>query len=57
MVDNFPSTEMMVDELKEWDKKYFIHPTTSPKVHAKEGPPIIFKEGKGVKVQDIYGNE
>lgn len=41
MAENLPSTEVMVDELKEWDKKYFIHPTTSPRIHAKERPPII----------------
>lgn len=52
MAENLPSTEMMVDELKEWDKKYFIHPTTSPGIHVKEGLPIIFKEGRGE--QSLY---
>lgn len=52
MAENLPSTEVMVDELKEWDKKYFIHPVTSPRIHAKERPPIIFKEGRGE--QSLY---
>ncbi|WP_153014974.1 hypothetical protein [Heyndrickxia coagulans] len=41
MAEKIPATEVMVAELKEWDKKYFIHPVTSPRIHAKERPPII----------------
>ena len=52
MAENLHSTEVMVDELKEWDKKYFIHPTTSLGIHVKEGLPIIFKEGRGE--QSLY---
>ncbi len=43
-------------KLSELDKAYFLHPTTSPKYHAENGPKVIFTEGKGVFVKDTLGD-
>ncbi|MFC7393174.1 aspartate aminotransferase family protein [Scopulibacillus cellulosilyticus] len=45
-----------VDELKELDKKYYLHPTTVPKAFIENGPKIIFSEGNGIRVKDINGD-
>ncbi|GAA0428306.1 aspartate aminotransferase family protein [Lentibacillus halophilus] len=43
------------DELVELDKRHFIHPTSSPKAAAEEGPGIIFSEGNGIYVNNMEG--
>lgn len=48
--------QLTAQELAELDKKYYLHPTTSPKIHAEQGPKIQFSEGKGVFVKDMDGN-
>ena len=45
----------VVQELKEWDQKYFIHPTSSLSQQQAEGPRFIFTEGKGIYLTDISG--
>lgn len=45
-----------IKNLVELDRKHFLHPTTIPKIHAEQGPKIIFSEGKGIYVKDVYGD-
>lgn len=45
-----------INNLVELDKKHFLHPTTIPKKHAEQGPKIIFSEGNGIYVKDVYGD-
>lgn len=45
-----------IDELIQWDKRYYLHPTSSIQQHQKNGPTLIIKEGKGVYLTDVYGN-
>ncbi|MBU8877516.1 aspartate aminotransferase family protein [Bacillus sp. FJAT-29790] len=45
-----------IDHLVELDRKHFLHPTTIPKIHAEQGPKIIFSEGNGIYVKDVYGD-
>ncbi|MBB6454710.1 putrescine aminotransferase [Salirhabdus euzebyi] len=56
MAENLSTKQLSVQELAELDKKYFLHPTTAPKVHAEQGPKIMFSEGKGIYVKDMDGN-
>lgn len=49
-------TNNTVQQLVEWDKKYFLHPTTVPKKHVEKGPRLIFAEGNGIYVKDINGD-
>lgn len=46
-----------ISELTELDKRHYIHPTTIPKLHAENGPKLTFKEGNGIFVKDIHGDE
>lgn len=48
--------KIKIDELVELDKKHFLHPTTNPKAHADFGSKIIFSEGKGIRLKDVYGD-
>lgn len=43
------------DQLKELDKKYFLHPTSSIKQHQELGPKVIFIEGDGIYLIDSNG--
>ncbi|MFD1706426.1 aspartate aminotransferase family protein [Siminovitchia sediminis] len=43
--------------LAEWDKKHFLHPTSSIKQQQEEGPALIFTEGKGIYLKDTEGKE
>lgn len=43
--------------LEEWDKKYFIHPTSSLQQQQREGPSFVFERGEGIYLQDIHGNK
>jgi putrescine---pyruvate transaminase len=49
--------ESVVQELMELDKKHFLHPTTVPKIHAEQGPKIIFEKGEGIYVMDVHGDK
>ncbi len=42
-------------ELKELDKKHFLHPTSSIKDQQENGPAFIFTKGEGVYLEDISG--
>ncbi|MDQ0337806.1 putrescine aminotransferase [Caldalkalibacillus uzonensis] len=55
MTDQFSLKQTIYQELVEWDKKYFLHPTTVPKTHVEQGPKLIFSEGNGIYVTDIRG--
>ncbi|WP_458415089.1 aspartate aminotransferase family protein [Schinkia sp. CFF1] len=43
------------DQLQEWDKKYFLHPTSSVKEQQEFGPAFIFTKGKGIYLEDHKG--
>lgn len=46
-----------IGQLKELDKKYYLHPTSSVKQQQQNGPVVIFKEGNGIYLTDIEGNQ
>lgn len=46
-----------IGELIEWDKKHFIHPTSSISQQQENGPSFIFTEGKGIYLTDITGKK
>ncbi|MFD1707899.1 aspartate aminotransferase family protein [Siminovitchia sediminis] len=50
---------LQVDDhkLAEWDKKHFLHPTSSIKQQQEEGPALIFTEGEGIYLKDIHGKK
>ncbi|MBO0587862.1 aspartate aminotransferase family protein [Sporosarcina sp. E16_8] len=43
-------------ELIEWDKKHFIHPTSSIKEQQENGPKLIIEKGNGIYLTDSDGN-
>ncbi|PTX53703.1 adenosylmethionine-8-amino-7-oxononanoate aminotransferase [Melghirimyces profundicolus] len=49
------SLQSQVEELKALDQKHYLHPATSPKKHAEQGPKIIFSGGNGITVRDPNG--
>ncbi|MBP1995396.1 aminotransferase family protein [Paenibacillus eucommiae] len=44
-----------IEELKQLDRKHYLHPTSSLKQHQKDGPAQIFVEGKGIYLTNING--
>ncbi|MFJ7639896.1 aspartate aminotransferase family protein [Peribacillus sp. NPDC097225] len=44
-----------IQQLIDWDKKHFIHPTTAIEQQQQDGPSFIFTEGKGIYLTDIMG--
>ena len=44
-----------IQQLIDWDKKHFIHPTTAIEQQQQDGPSFIFTEGKGIYLTDITG--
>lgn len=44
-------------ELKELDKKHFIHPTSSLKQQQESGPAAIFSKGDGIYLEDMHGKK
>lgn len=51
------TAEISVEELRELDKKHFLHPTTPIKEQQVEGPELIFESGKGICITDVNGDE
>lgn len=51
------ATENLVEQLKGWDRKHFMHPTSSIKAHQENGPASIMVKGSGVYLTDIDGKE
>ncbi|WNS74958.1 aspartate aminotransferase family protein [Bacillus sp. DTU_2020_1000418_1_SI_GHA_SEK_038] len=45
-----------IQELMDFDKKHFLHPTSPIKQQQDQGPSFIFTEGKGVHLHDMAGN-
>jgi putrescine---pyruvate transaminase len=45
-----------VQQLEELDKKHFLHPTSPIKQQQESGPSFIFKEGRGIYLEDYKGN-
>lgn len=43
------------DQLIEWDKKHFLHPTSSIKQQQSQGASFVFTEGKGIYLKDLDG--
>lgn len=48
--------KLNIEELRELDKKHFLHPSSSVKQHQEEGPAVIFTEGSGIYLKDVHGN-
>lgn len=44
-----------IQQLINWDKKHFIHPTTAIEQQQANGPSFIFTEGNGIYLTDITG--
>jgi putrescine---pyruvate transaminase len=44
-----------IRELEELDKNHFLHPTSSIQQQQDAGPSFIFKEGRGVYLEDVKG--
>ncbi|MGY4691474.1 aminotransferase family protein [Salibacterium sp. K-3] len=43
------------NQLKEWDKKHFLHPTSPLRAQQENGPAHVFTEGKGIYLTDVDG--
>ncbi|WP_145523960.1 aspartate aminotransferase family protein [Virgibacillus sp. SK37] len=52
---NIQTTTDKTARLVEWDKKHYIHPTTSAKAQATDGSPLIFSSGNGVYATSTDG--
>lgn len=50
-------SEEQIHQLREWDRKHYLHPSSSMKQHQSNGPSVIFTEGKGIYLKDIHGNQ
>ncbi|MGM8364519.1 aminotransferase family protein [Virgibacillus sp. W0181] len=50
-------TNLSKEQLMELDKKHFLHPTSNIKQQQEDGPPIIFKKGEGIYLEDIDGKK
>ncbi len=46
-----------MDNLIEWDRNHFIHPTSSIKEQQKNGPKVIFEKGEGIYLTDVNGKK
>lgn len=44
------------EQLAEWDKKHFIHPTSSIQDQQANGPKLIIEKGEGIYLTDIKGD-
>ena len=51
------TNEKLKQELKELDKKHFIHPTSNMKQLQENGPSFIFTEGDGIYLKDVEGRK
>lgn len=51
------TNETLLKELSEIDRLHHIHPSTNPKFHRDNGPKLVFKEGKGIYLYDLKGEE
>lgn len=46
-----------VEQLRDLDKKHFLHPITPLKDQQERGPDIIFETAEGIRVKDVEGRE
>ncbi|RNF40352.1 aspartate aminotransferase family protein [Planococcus salinus] len=46
-----------MDQLIEWDKKHFIHPTSSIRDQQEKGAKVIFEKGEGIYLTDKNGKK
>lgn len=44
-----------IKQLEELDKKHFLHPTSPIKQQQESGPSFIFREGRGIYLEDMRG--
>lgn len=44
------------EQLAALDKKHYLHPSTSIRMHQDQGPSVIFQEGKGIYLTDLNGD-
>ncbi len=52
--ENIIEEKVDIQKLKSLDKKYYLHPTTSIHQQQENGPTVIFKEGQGIYLTDVY---
>ncbi|MFK2826405.1 aspartate aminotransferase family protein [Bacillus sp. B190/17] len=46
-----------IEQLRELDRKHFLHPTTAIKQHQANGPSLIIDKGEGIYLTDVNGNK
>src|SRR5690625_4872791 len=51
------TNDKLKQELKELDKKHFIHPISNMKQLQENGPSFIFTEGDGIYLKDVEGRK
>ncbi|WP_413064823.1 aspartate aminotransferase family protein [Siminovitchia sp. 179-K 8D1 HS] len=57
MMKTTATAQVSLEELRELDKKHFLHPITPIKQQQTEGPELIFESGKGIRLTDVRGKE
>lgn len=57
MATNLQQNNTVTEQLIEWDRKHFMHPTSSVKEHQDNGPAHLFTKGEGIYLTDIYGKQ
>ncbi|KMY56049.1 aminotransferase [Bacillus sp. FJAT-27231] len=48
---------MSIEQLRELDRKHFLHPTTAIKHHQQNGPSLIVEKGEGIYLTDVNGKK
>lgn len=54
---NLKDNQTHTEQLKEWDRNHWMHPTTSVREHLENGSAHTFVKGEGVYLTDINGNK
>ncbi|GAA0440286.1 aspartate aminotransferase family protein [Lentibacillus halophilus] len=57
MVMDEVKNQTSIEQLKEWDRNHFMHPTSSVRDHQENGAAYTFTKGEGIYLTDIDGRE
>lgn len=57
MAINLKNNQSHTEQLKEWDRNHWMHPTSSVKEHQENGAAYTFTKGEGIYVTDINGEK
>ncbi|WP_197090941.1 aminotransferase family protein [Bacillus sp. FJAT-27231] len=49
--------KISIEQLRELDRKHFLHPTTAIKHHQQNGPSLIVEKGEGIYLTDVNGKK